>query len=130
MASPVVYQEAFNNKLVELLNDMITTFPDICEDLKTLKHGVNMIRNIDPKVPQSFFNERVCVPYEERILSKDENFFLDHDYTDDVKLIHGFNIDVVGKLKSIWKDMNEGNKQTIWKYMHVLLALNRKCVNV
>lgn len=130
MSYPNAYQDAFNNKLLELLNDLITTFPDICEDLKTLKHGINMIKSINPRMPQVFFNEHVCIPYEEKILSEDEDFFLSHDYTDDVKLIHGFNINFVGKVKSMWKDMNEDNKQTIWKYMLVLMALNRKCTNV
>ena len=130
MANQTVYHDAFNNKLIELLNDMITTFPNICEDLKTLKHGINMIKNISPNMPQAFFYEHVCVPYEDKILAEDEEFFLAHDYTDDVKLIHGFNINFIGKVKSMWKDMNGENKQTIWKYMLVLMALSRKCMNV
>jgi hypothetical protein len=130
MASSTVYHDAFNNKLIELLNDMITTFPNICDDLKTLKHGISMIKNISPKIPQTFFQEHVSAPYEDKILAEDEEFFLAHDYTDDVKLIHGFNINFIGKVKSMWKDMNEDNKRSIWKYMLVLMALSRKCMNV
>lgn len=126
----LVYYEAFNNKLVELLNDMISTFPGLADDMITLKHGVSVIRNIDPSVPQTFFNDHVAKQYESQVLDKDEAFFLQHDYTNDVKLIHGFNIDIIGKLKTVWKDMNDTNKESVWKYMHVLLALNRKCINV
>lgn len=126
-----VYQEAFNNKLLEFLNDLICTFPEVHHDLKTLKHGVNMARNIDPQIPQTFFNERVASKYEDRILAKDDQFFLDHDYTLDLSgldsKVQGFDLDIIGRLKAMWGNVNAANRETIWKYLHVLLALNKKC---
>lgn len=123
------YYEAFNTKLIEFVNDLMETFPEIKADLIGIKHGVNMVKNIDPKVPQVFFNDHVAAKYETQLMNRDEQFFLDHDYSQEVtRLVHGFNLDVIGKLKYIWRDLDNDNQDTIWKYIHVLLALNRKCV--
>lgn len=123
------YYEAFNTKLIELVNDLMGTFPEIKTDLMSIKHGINMVKNIDPKVPQGFFNDHVAIKYEPQLISRDEQFFLDHDYSQEVtRLVHGFDLDIIGKLKYIWRDLNTDNKDAIWKYIHVLLALNRKCV--
>lgn len=125
-----IYHEAFNNKLAEFLSDLIATFPEVHDDLKTLKHGVGVVRNIDATIPQQFFDEHVSAPYEGHILNRDEQFFLEHDYTQDLQSIptsHGFDLDIIRRLKGIWKHLNEANRDAIWKYLHVLCALNKKC---
>ncbi len=125
-----VYQEAFNNKLLEFLNDLIATFPEIQNDLKSLKHAVGVVRNIEPTLPQQFFDEHVAGPYEGHIVTKDEQFFLEHDYTSDLQSIptaHGFDLDIIKRIKGIWKHLNDTNRDAIWKYLHVLCALNKKC---
>lgn len=119
------YYESFNNKLGEFLNDLIATFPEM-NDLKVLKTGLQLAKTIDLKMPQKVFDEHVAGVYEQQILEKDEQFFLAQDYHH-VASVHGIDLDIISKLKHIWTTLDSENQTVIWKYLHVLILLNRKC---
>ena len=75
-----------------------------------------------PKIPQEMFNSCVAVPYGDKINTKNEDFFLEEcvynaQYAD---------INIVNKLKNKWRTLNDDNKEVVWKYLHVLMALNSK----
>jgi hypothetical protein len=119
------YIECFNNKLDEFLKDLVSTFPEM-NDIKVLRNGLQLAKTIDPKLPQSVFNEHVVDVYEQRILDKDENFFLEEE-CHNIANKHGLDLDIMSKLKDIWTQLDKDNKEVIWKYLHVLVLLNRKC---
>jgi hypothetical protein len=125
MAESKTYYECFNNKLEEFLSDLDSSFPDI-KDLKVVKSGLKLARTMDVKLPQTFFHEHVISKYEEQIINKDEEFFISKDYKYDAQT-HGIDLDVVSKIKDIWKTLTDDDKEAIWKYLHVLIVLNRKC---
>jgi hypothetical protein len=122
------YYECFNSKLDEFLKDLTSSFPDI-KDLRLVKSGLQLAKNIDIKLPQSVFDEHVAVRYEEKIVKKDEKFFLTETYEDVVKK-HGIDLDVVGRIKDIWSTLGDTDKEIIWKYLQVLVIINRKCKQV
>jgi hypothetical protein len=113
----------FNKKFEEFLNDLIDTYPDENE-LKTMKNMLDWtIKYMGSKVLQEMFNLSVAIPYSDRIIQKDESFFLeeceyDPQYAD---------INIINKLKNRWKQLSEENRTVVWKYMLVLLVLNHKC---
>lgn len=121
------YFECFNNKLKEFLNDLLVSFPEM-NDLKLLKNGLHLATTIDVKMPQKFFNEHVACKYETHILGKNEEFFLNETY-EAVAQQHGFDLDIVSKIKGIWGTIDGENKEIVWKYLQVLILLNRKCKN-
>lgn len=114
----------FNRKIDEFVNDLIVAFPEI-NDFKVFKSMLELTIYMDPTAPQRMFNDTVAKKYTEKILDYNESFFLeeasyDENYTD---------INLVNKLKGVWKSLDTHNKSIIWKYLHVLLQLNRRCVN-
>jgi len=69
------------------------------------------------------FNEYVS-PYKGEIRDKNENFFLNFDYS----VIDGSDgVDTYSKiLANIWKGVSEESKVSIWKYLEVLVCLSSK----
>ncbi len=127
----MVHYESFNNKLNEFFDDLVQTFPEVGE-FKTMKLGLGMARNVNVTLPQSMFTDHVLKKYEAQIRNRDEEFFMKHDYNDVMSNIQmfntGFSMDIVGQLKEIWKDLSKENKETIWKYLNVLVVLCQRCI--
>lgn len=125
MCTASTYHVCFNNKLDEFLRDLHDTFPDL-HDFKVLRNGLTLAKNLDEKMPQKFFDEYVANEYEGFIIKQDEQFFLEHDYK---KVVDEYSVDldIVGKLKEVWSTLDDDNKDVVWKYMKVLVLLNRKC---
>ena len=124
--------ESFNNKLDEFLNDLITTFSEI-KDFRTLKTSIVFAKSINIKLPQQIFNDFVVAKYGDQIRDRNEQFFLNHDYSEVVSSfamtgIDSASLDIIGKLKSIWQELSDCNKDVIWKYLSVLLVLNNRCL--
>jgi hypothetical protein len=112
--------ELFNRKLVEFVDDLIVTFPQFADFVgyRTLLMGAIAL---DKTSPRQIFNQTVAIPYEKYILEKNEVFLLQETYATTTKQ------GLVDQLKQVWRTMDDSNKESIWKYMQVLVILNRKC---
>jgi hypothetical protein len=124
MNSKVNIVEIFNNKLNEFLNDLIKIHDD--SDLFAFKTSLKMLICVDSKKPIRMFNKHVSIPYSERIVNTDDEFFLEKDYMDDVESVGkdvDFNYGLVNKIKEFWKDMTDANKEIVWKYLNLLVLL-------
>lgn len=116
--------ELFNLKFQEFLEDLIATYPEET-DIQAMLNMLHWTISVwGPKVPQEMFDSCVAIPYGEKIAAKNESFFLeecqyDNKYAD---------INIINKLKGKWKQLTPDNKEAVWKYMFVLIALNKKCV--
>lgn len=113
--------DIFNEKLKSLSNDLVTICPDI-PDFLMLRNAINLSMSIDRKLLQQYFAKHVVGPYGNFIRERDESFFLRHSY-DHVDVAS----DVVEKIKLVWTTLSEYNKDMIWKYFNVLLALSCAC---
>jgi len=113
----------FNKKFEEFLNDLVATYPEET-DLRAMRSMLEWtIKAMGPKVPQEMFDSCVAVPYGDKIIARNESFFLeecpyDTRYAD---------INIVNKLKAKWKVLSDENKEVVWKYLLVLMVLNSKC---
>ena len=125
MAEVMTYYESFNNKLNEFLNDLHTTFPEMT-DIKVLKSGLQFAKTMDVKMAQTMFDKHVAAKYEDQILKQNETFFLNETYTH-IANAHGIDLDIIGRLKDVWSTMDDSNREIIWKYLKVLVLLNKKC---
>jgi len=127
MANKNMFYELFNEKLDEFFKDIIVTFPDIVE-FKRFKSGLTMLRNVDPRSPQTFFNNYVASKFKDAILSKDDSFFLDNN--NDFGIVStrkDYWVDFINQLKLLWGNISIENREVIWKYLHVLYILSEKC---
>jgi hypothetical protein len=127
MTTKNLYYELFNEKLSEFFKDIIESFPEIIE-FKRFKSGLTLLKNVDPKSPQNIFNNYVVTKFNEAIIKKDDSFFLENNDFGIVSTRKDYWIDFINQLKSIWKTIDQENKDVIWKYFQVLLILSEKCV--
>lgn len=125
MDSKLNIVEIFNNKLYEFINDLLNIYDD--SDLHTFKTSLKLLICVDTKKPLRLFHKHVQMPYKKQIVSMDETFFLEKDFTVDVEAVSidsvDFNNGLVIKLKEYWKDMKSYNKEIVWKYLNILVLL-------
>lgn len=122
------YLEMFNKKLLEFAKDLVYIFPTV-SSFYTFKTACEWSICIDKSSPQSFFNTLVVEPFKDKILVKDESFFLYESYEEYSEYMnhYGHDLNLVNKLKQIWQTLDDENKEIIWKYMQVLLCISLKC---
>lgn len=123
-----VFYDVFNDRAEEFFKDLITSFPNISQ-FKTFHAALKMMRNLDVKKPQQVFNNYVVSKYRNNIMTKDETFFLTNKLDVSESSHEEAWEDFIEQLRSIWKELDESNKATIWKYFQVLICLNDKCLN-
>ena len=116
------FYDVFNDKLVEFLKDLTSSFPHV-DEFRKLKAGTMCIINIDPKKPRNVFHTMVADKYRASILAKDEQFFLSHNYEAHKDEWEDF----IEELKRMWSGLDANNKDTIWKYFNLLLLISDKC---
>lgn len=116
------YVEKFNQIFLEFLQDLVYVFPsdtDLRGYLLAIKAGLLLRKEIVCSV----FHKHLLI-YEDQVLRKDESFFLEKDFSE----FHSNKVDVrqlVHKLKGYWDVLTEDNKETLWRYFKVLMALTR-----
>jgi len=118
----------FNTKLREFINDLIRVYP-ADEDLKKFKTTINMLLVISDKQIIKLYNDYVYTKYKTQILSKDEEFFMKHDYKDEINssdLSYEFTDQLIDKIKSYWCSMTDDNKKIVWTYFTLLTKLCEK----
>ena len=113
--------ELFNAKLLEFMDDVATIDPEF----KSAKPMIKMAINMDVRTPIRTLGPHL-VKYECSILSKDEQFFLNENYS----FIEDAKVDVINRLKKTWVTLSEDNKSVVWKYLHVLILLHKKFIAV
>ena len=116
--------DCFNTKFEEFVKDLILLYPDD-KDFKMLKNSFNLVKLADIKKPYELF-QRYSSDFEEYVMKRDESFFLNHDYTDVVKDETNFTDELIKKLKTYWKTLNEDNKKVIWDYLTLFFTLKKK----
>lgn len=126
MADTSVFLRLFNTKADEFCRDLVSTFPEVSE-FKQLKSGLLLLKNVDEKKPREFFHNFVSSNYRQHILDRDESFFLNemqHQAHAGIDSSQWHN--VICLLRGLWGNLSDENKDTIWKYFQVLIALDDK----
>jgi hypothetical protein len=114
----------FNKQLEELLDDIISVFPED-PDILTAKNGLMAIRKANPKLLVRIWIKYVAVPYKKQIESGDVNFFLEKDYSLD--LVRSDNaekiMEAIDRLRNPVKNMSPENQAKTMKYIQNLCKL-------
>lgn len=119
------YLEKFNNTFNEFIDDLIVLFPKDA-DLRMYKNMLLAALCVNDKVLIGVFKESVVETYGTQLLAKDETFFLNHDYSEFTSN-EEYNA-IINKIRLYWTNMNDDNKNIIWKYFKVLILLSKKIV--
>ena len=127
------YYEIFNNKLTNFIDDLIIVFPND-NDFKLFKNTINLVKLANNKLLLKYFKLGVNEEFQNNILNKNENFFLDNNYRsvlDNSQIATVINKDnvndkLIEKLKEYWTQLNDDNIETVWNYFNILLQLSKK----
>lgn len=117
------YVKKFNKTFKELLQDLISIFPDD-SDLHMYKAVLSASIIIDETALIQKFYHRVVVMYGDDILKKNISFFLEnqlHDVDEESNMSC-----FIEKMKRYYQTTLLVNKDIIWKYCKVLVLLSTK----
>ena len=118
--------EKFVDQIINFTNELIKLFPNDNQDFKVFKTGANLLRRTSgDKIVHKIFKESI-ESYRHYIENKDEKFFLQHTY-DEVELDDSLDLNqIVNKLKGLWKELPDAEKEKIWGYFTLLLKFSDK----
>lgn len=118
----------FNEKFLEFNKDLIHLFPDD-KDFKLCKQSFSLLQMVDEKKPVEMFR-MYALKYQEKIINREEDFFLKHDFKEELESNgeSNFSIDILIKIKNYWKNLSGSNKDIVWSYFSILYKINEKIV--
>jgi protein gp37 len=129
MADKLTFVRIFNQKAEEFCKDLVSTFPEVNE-FKQLKAGMLLLKNLDEKKPREVFSQFMTNQFRESIMGRHESFFM-NEVHEHVVQIDGVDSsqweNIVNLLRTLWVGLSEDNKDVIWKYFQVLIAVSDKC---
>lgn len=121
----VDYYDLFNRKLYEFLEDLIYISPDMERQFTVFKDVLGWAIAVNKTYPCGIFESTVLDPYHDQIKNRDEQFFLKEKYETYNEYYKSYynELNIVEKLKNVWRTLDDHNKETVWQYMDVLLQL-------
>lgn len=119
--SKKVLIDTFFNQFTDFLKQLENMYPDDT-DFPVFLTTLDLLKSTNPILVVKFVKENIVDLYKDKILNKDESFFLDQDYTK-----HGdVDLNIVHKLKKYVKDMSPNSKDVVWKYIELIMKLTMK----
>tara|TARA_B110000977_G_scaffold198552_1_gene283663 strand:+ start:8756 stop:9172 length:417 start_codon:yes stop_codon:yes gene_type:complete len=123
----------FNNQLMSLITELINYFND--SKMKILKEKILIVNSANPTLIIRLFLKNIY-KFKDNIMEKKEDFFLKQLTQDNITNMYSNNkeiadnndiniIDVIN-LKDRWASLHDDDKETIWKYLQVLIILTEK----
>ena len=115
-----------------LIDTLFTQFSDFLKQLENMYPDdtdfpvflttLQLLKSANPMLVVNFVKTDIIDPYGQKIISKDESFFLNNDYTK-----HGeVDLNIVEKLKTYIQNMSPNSKDIVWKYIEILMKLTLK----
>lgn len=126
---------------VELFVTQLKSFAEVLRDRfpeeTFFRRGVTIITAMKTLSPEKTIKLFINNSYKHRehIMAKDERSLLAHDYTNSLmEIAHeatedistSESIELIGKLKQYWHQLDDEEKENMWKYLQVLVVLTDK----
>lgn len=113
----------FVNQLNSLCCELADMYPEDV-DIKMAKTSIDTMKRMNPKMVFTTFYQFVY-PFKDQILSRNEDFFLNMDFSN-IAGGEANNMMTVMNLKKYWSTMTEQTKECMWQYFGVLVKLCEK----
>lgn len=123
MASQIL--SAFNDHFMEFVEDIIRVFPEEVE-LLTIKNSFIAIRKANPKLVIKIWTTYVVGKYKSEIESGNLDFFINKDYSEDLKQTENSSkiIEYIDKLREKIQIMGDDNREKVIQYIQNLTKLS------
>jgi hypothetical protein len=112
-----VFLDAFFTQFVAFLGELREMYPED-PDFPGFVTALTLIRNTNPMLAVNFIKTEVVDPYKEKILARDESFFLEQDFTE-----KNADMNVIFKLKDYVREMTPASKDVVWQYIELLMKI-------
>jgi len=123
-----LHLSGFLKKLDNFIREMIDTYPMYANELADGYAAFQLVRDANPFMILTLFNDHIAVPFYDQIINEDEEFI---------------RTAAEGKLKTefpqfyeffepcvnLWDTMSPESKEATWKHMKVLVVLSKKAVS-
>ena len=110
---------AFFEQLIAFLGELKDMYPDD-PDFALGLTSAKMMRTMNPTMLASMFFDNARA-YESEILTKNENFFLDHSFSN----VQDADFNLLDKLKQYVRGMSDTSKKNVWVYVENLYKLSK-----
>lgn len=115
-----MFIEAFYSQFGEFLAQLSKMYPDD-KDFPAFSSNLSVMKYMNPMYPINFVKTDVVDKYKDKILSRDESFFLNSE-----EIQQSADIDIVYKLKTYISGMSQENKEVVWSYIEIITKLTLK----
>lgn len=117
---------AFNNHLLEFLEDVSSIFPED-RDIKKAKTALEMLKKANPRAIILIWKSHITSKYGDTIDSGDISFFINKDYSFDIEGAQSSSkiLDAINRLREPVKNMGVENQKKTMKYIQNLTKLSR-----
>ena len=112
----------FTKQLVCLSEVLSKRFPE-SKEIKLAYTGIKQLNNMNKKKLMEFFLG-YAYKYKKQVEEADENFLINYDYNEFADEAESF--DIIKSLKDNWHQLEKEEKESIWKYLQVLMVLTDK----
>jgi len=118
----------FCNMLVRFFEELKDTFPEE-RDIKLALDTIQNAKKINPRLVLDMFYEHVSNPLREPIAKEDEESIIVYARS---KISNQYNeiLPALSIFDKHWATLSDPNRQSIWKYLKVLISLGDKAKNV
>lgn len=113
----------FNKNADEFMTTLKHRYPEE-EEFRFFHDSLGHVARHTPREPIDKFYGIVAVPYGARLLAREETFFLQADFSEDL----GGKTwdDIIMKLRLYWRDMSAESRGVIWDYLSVFVRLAQR----
>ncbi len=115
----------FNSQFMEFLKDVQVVLPNDL-NIKTARYYTENLIKVNPSLLVKSWYELVIIPYKNQIDKGDFEFFLNKEYSSDLKTIDNNDgiLETIRTIKARVKDLTDDDKKKIIKYTQNLTKIS------
>jgi len=123
--SKKVLIQAFFEQFVSFSKELCEMYPDD-SDFSLFSNTLGLMKMTNPSLVVKYVADNV-LQYEEKIMSKDETFFMQNEFAEYQEDI---DMNVFSKLKQYIEKMSPSSKEHVWKYIQNIVRLAKAIQSV
>jgi hypothetical protein len=118
MASKIVLMTALIDQFTTFVTELSEMYPEDA-DFEMFLTTIRLIKSTNPSlIVKNIYDN--TIKYEEKIMKKDEQFFLDSSFDDHKEDV---DMDILSKMKQYYSKMNAASKENVWVYCQNIIRL-------
>ena len=118
MASKQVLTAAFFDQFMSFASELCEMYPDDA-DFSMFATTLTLMKMTNPALVVTYVRDNV-LQFEDKIMKKDESFFLDYDFAE---YANDIDMNIFQKLRQYITSMTPASKTSVWNYIQNIVRL-------